>query len=98
MGAAPFRIEPLAGHNRTAFNCGESSIDEWFRARAGQMSQKGLAAVHLMVEPATGTIVGFYTLGNFTVAATELPARVAKGMPNSIPLPAHLVGQLGVDR
>lgn len=98
MGDAPFHIEPLASHDRTAFNCGESSVDEWFQERAGQMSRKGLAAVHLMVEQATGAIVGFYTLSNFTVVATELSAKVGKEMPNNIPLPAHLIGQLGVDR
>jgi GNAT superfamily N-acetyltransferase len=96
--AAPFRIEPLAGHDRGAFTCGEPAIDAWFHERAGQMSRKGLAAVHLLVEQATGAIVGFYTLSNYTVVATELPARVAKGMPERLALPAHLLGQLGVDR
>lgn len=98
MGESRFRIEPLAGHERATFSCGEPSIDEWFRERAGQMSRKGLAAVHLMLEQATGEIAGFYTLSNFTVVATDLPADVGRGMPNSIPLPAHLIGQLGVDQ
>lgn len=62
------------------------------------MSRKGLAAVHVMVEQDTKTVVGFYTLSNYTVVATELPARVGKGMPSSILLPAHLIGQLAVDR
>lgn len=98
MGEARFRIELLANHDRTTFTCGEPSIDEWFRERAGQMSRKGLAAVHLMVEQATGVIAGFYTLSNFTVVATELPANVGKGMLSGIPLPAHLIGQLGIDQ
>lgn len=98
MGNAPFRIEPLANHDRTAFSCGEPSVDEWFHERAGQTSRKGLAAVHVMVEQATGEMVGFYTLSNFTVVTTELPAHVRRGMPNNIPLPAHLIGQLGVDQ
>jgi len=62
------------------------------------MSRKGLAAVHVMVEQSTGAIVGFYTLSNFTVVATELPVKVGKGMPNNLPLPAHLIGRLGVDQ
>ncbi|HEX5505745.1 MAG TPA: GNAT family N-acetyltransferase [Thermomicrobiales bacterium] len=95
---APFHVEPLAGHDRAAFSCGEPAIDAWFRERAGQMSRKGLAAVQLMVDQATGAIVGFYTLSNYSVVATELPAQVARGMPERIALPAHLLGQLGVDR
>lgn len=50
-----------------------------------------------MVEEATGAITGFYTLSNYTVVATDLPAKVGKGMPHSITLPAHLIGQLSVD-
>lgn len=98
MGAAPFRIEPLGDHDRASFACGEPAIDGWFRERAGQMSRKGLAAVHVMVEHTTGTVVGFYTLSNYTVVAIALPDRIGKGMPRGIPLPAHPIGQLGVDR
>ena len=72
-------------------------MDDWFRERAGQMARRGLASVHLLVEESTDTIAGFYTLSNFTVVATDLPATLAKGMPRNIPLPAHLIGQLGVD-
>ena len=51
-----------------------------------------------MIERATGAVVGFYTLSNFTVVATKLPTKLGKGMPNSIPLSAYLIGHLGVDR
>ena len=98
MGEARLRIEPLAGHDRTLFSCGEPAVDEWFRERASQMSRRGLAAVHLLVEQATGTVVGFYTLSNYTVVATDLPTNIGKGMPRSLALPAHLIGQLGVDQ
>ncbi len=97
MSAAGFFIEPLATHNRSTFTCGEASVDSWFRERAGQMSRRGLAAVHVLIEEATGTVAGYYTLSNFTVNISELPAALAKGMPRNIPLPAHLIGQLGVD-
>lgn len=92
-----FFIEPLAGHDRATFTCGEASVDRWFRERAGQMARRGLAAVHVLVEEATGTVAGFYTLSNFTVTVTELPPALARGMPRNILLPAHLIGQLGVD-
>ncbi len=98
MTQAPLRIEPLADHDRADFTCGEITLDSWFHERAGQMLRRGLAAVHVLVEPTTSTVVGFYTLSNYAVTATDLPARIGKGMPRSIALPAHLIGQLGIDR
>lgn len=92
-----FRIEPLDGHERRTFTCGERSVDEWFRASAGQMSRRGLAAVHVMVERASEAVIGFYSLSNYAVIATDLPVNVGRGLPQQLALPAHLIGQLGVD-
>src|SRR5690349_3542820 len=96
-GGAPFRVERLSNHDRTAFASGEPTIDRWFREQAGQMSSRGLAVVHVMIEAASGSIVGYYSLSNFTVAATDLPEALSKRMPRRIPLPAHLIGHLGID-
>jgi GNAT superfamily N-acetyltransferase len=99
MGAAPpFRVERLAGHDRRAFECGEPSIDRWFRDMAGQQASRDLAAVHLLIEQRTGQIAGFYTLGNYTVRALELPDAVGKKLPRAMPIPMHLLGRLGVHR
>lgn len=49
-----------------------------------------------MVEQSTGEVIGCYTLSNYTVIATDLPAKVRKGLPQILALPAHLIGQLGV--
>jgi GNAT superfamily N-acetyltransferase len=96
-GGALFRVVRLGNHDRTAFASGESSIDRWFREQAGQMSSRGLATVHVMIEEMTGAIVGYYSLSNFTILATELPEALGRRLPKRIPLPAHLIGQLGID-
>jgi GNAT superfamily N-acetyltransferase len=94
----PYRIELLARtHDHTAFVSGESQIDDWFHTQAGQASRRGIATVHVMVNQATGTIIGFYTLSNFTVLSSEIPSELGKALPDRIPLPAHLIGQLAVD-
>jgi len=73
-------------------------VDRWFRETAGQATRKGYAAVHLLIDNATDTIAGFYSLSNFTVTATDLPPALGKSLPRTVALPAHLIGQLGVDR
>ncbi len=95
-GDPPFRVECLAGHDRQIFSSGEASVDRWFREQAGQLSGRGIAVVHVMVEVQTGEVVGFYSLSNYTVLATDLPAALARRLPRSIPIPAHLIGQLGI--
>ncbi|HEY8291217.1 MAG TPA: GNAT family N-acetyltransferase [Thermomicrobiales bacterium] len=45
----------------------------------------------------TNAVIGFYALGNFTVLSTDLPLEFGRSLPDRIPLPAHLIGQLAVD-
>jgi GNAT superfamily N-acetyltransferase len=35
-------------------------------------------------------------LSNFSLLASELPAALGKRLPRRIPIPAHLIGQLGI--
>lgn len=49
-----------------------------------------------MVDNATNAVLGFYTLSNFTVFAADLPPEHGGTLPDRIPLPAHLIGQLAV--
>lgn len=92
----PFRIERLADHDREAFSCGEPEMDRWFREMAGQQNERGLAVVQVMIEEATGKLVGFYSLGNYSVLGSELPKIGGKKMPPRMQVPTHLLGRLGV--
>jgi ribosomal protein S18 acetylase RimI-like enzyme len=49
-----------------------------------------------MVENATGKVVGFYSLGNYSVLGSELPKIDGKKMPSRMQVPMHLLGRLGV--
>lgn len=92
-----YRIEPLAkAHDRAVFACGVSQLDDWFHERAGQAARRGIATVHVLAEAATNAVLGFYTLSNFTIVAADLPAQTGRSLPDRIPLPAHLIGQLAV--
>lgn len=96
IGSPSFRIERLADHDREAFSCGEPELDRWFRETAPQHHARGLAVVPVMVEVATGTVVGFYSLGNYAVLGSELPKIGGKKMPSRMQVPMHLLGRLGV--
>lgn len=94
----PYRVDLLARtHDRTTFSSGELRIDDWFRRQAGQASRRGTATVHVMLDNATDAVIGFYSLSNFAVLAADLPTELGRGLPDRIPLPAHLIGQLGID-
>jgi GNAT superfamily N-acetyltransferase len=92
----PFRIERLASHDRKAFSCGEPDMDRWFHELAGQQNERGLAVVQVMVEDATGFVVGFYSLSNYSVLGSDLPKIGGKKLPQRMQIPMHLLGRLGV--
>jgi GNAT superfamily N-acetyltransferase len=94
----PFRIERLAGHSRQAFDCGDLTINTWFRGMASQQVNRDLAAVHVLIDQATSTVAGFYALCNFTVNATDLPDFGGKKLPALMPIPMHLIGHLGIHK
>lgn len=93
----PFRIERLAGHDRKAFSCGHPRVDTWFANMTSQQMARGLTVVHLLIETQTGMIAGFFTLGDYTVRATDLPNLGVRNLPAAMPIPMHLLGWLGVN-
>ncbi|MDQ2859709.1 MAG: GNAT family N-acetyltransferase [Pseudomonadota bacterium] len=91
-------IEPLGkGHDRGAFACGVSELDDWFCLRASQDEKRNVARVFVAVDDALG-VVGFYSLGAFTLALDELPETLARKLPRYDAIPAALIGRLARDR
>jgi ribosomal protein S18 acetylase RimI-like enzyme len=94
-----YRIEPLGSHHdRAAFASGVEPLDRYLREQAGQEVRRGAAAVHVLVDSATGAIVGYYTLSAAVVVLSDLPAEMARKAPRYPSLPALLIGQLAVDQ
>ena len=91
------RIEPLGSqHDRTSFSCGQPDLDAWFRQRAGQDERRNIAQVFVAVDDQIG-IVGFYSLGAFTLALNDVPADLARKLPRYEAIPAALIGRLARD-
>jgi ribosomal protein S18 acetylase RimI-like enzyme len=90
-------IEPLGKqHARAGFTCGEPELDEWFRKRASQDERRNFARVFVAVDDSLG-IVGFYSLGAFTLSLENLPEEIARKLPRYEAIPAALIGRLARD-
>jgi GNAT superfamily N-acetyltransferase len=89
-------IEPLGKHDRAAFSCGVTALDDWFRRRASQDEKRNVARVFVAIDDQLG-IVGFYSLNSFTLAIADLPPEQAKRLPRYDVIPAALIGRLARD-
>ena len=93
-----FVIEPLGAHDRSAFSCGTAPLDRYLREQASQDVKRLVAGCFVVVEAATGTLAGYYTLAASSVAANDLPPKFAKRLPRYPLFPAALIGRLAVDQ
>ena len=92
-----FVIEPLGKHhNRTAFSCGQTDLDDWFHRRAGQDERRNIARVFVASDDSLG-VIGFYSLSSFTLSLTDLPDEIAHKLPSYDAIPAALIGRLARD-
>ena len=92
-----FVIESLGKHhNRTAFSCGQTDLDDWFHRRAGQDERRNIARVFVASDDSLG-VIGFYSLSSFTLSLTDLPDEIAHKLPSYDAIPAALIGRLARD-
>ncbi len=93
--APPRPIEPLRkDHDRSAFDSGVAVLDDWFHRFALENHAAGFARVYVTCRD--GHVVGYYSLGAFSVLRGDAITRAPKGGPAQIP--ALLLGRLAVDR
>jgi GNAT superfamily N-acetyltransferase len=97
--ASSLLIEPLGpDHDRTAFSCGNESLNRYIRSQATQDIRRGIARVFVATTADwPERILAFFTLSAASVVAAELPPELAKRLPRH-PIPAALIGRLAVDR
>ena len=93
-----WQIELLAaGHRREDFDCGEESLNDFLRHRAGQNARKDISRTYVALEAGSEVVAGYYTLSGGSVAFEDLPANTARRLPK-YPIPTALIGRLAVDR
>jgi predicted GNAT family N-acyltransferase len=93
--AGPYRVDLLSKqHNRAAFTSGNDDLDHYFRERAGQDHRRGVATVYVLVDTATETVAGYYTLSATAIEPQGLAPGLFGNLPSYATLPATLLGRL----
>lgn len=81
------------GDDRSRFDCGVGSLNEWLRSIAGQHQKKNLSRTYVAaLAGAPGTVIGYYALAATAVETEGMPG---VGLPRSVS--AVLLGRLAVD-
>lgn len=96
--AKPNAIEPLdpARHDRAAFSCGITQVDNFFRRTANKLAKADNIRTFVMVGPA-GELIGFYATNAHAIDYTELPDQFARNRPAHGSIPAAYISMIGVD-
>jgi GNAT superfamily N-acetyltransferase len=98
VSAPRFVIQRLAEHHdRSAFSCGDASLDAYIVRTAGQDVRRRVAAVYIVCEQDSAAVCGYYTLSASDLEAAALPERARKRLPRYPQLPAVLLGRLATD-
>jgi ribosomal protein S18 acetylase RimI-like enzyme len=97
MTAAPFRFEALGEqHDRPSFACGEEALDRYFRQQATQDVRRRVTNCFVIVDVASGSVAGYYTLSASGISLKDLPPD-AKKVPRYPEVPVVRIGRLAVD-
>lgn len=81
------------GHDVSAFDCGEPTLNGWLRRRALQNQQSGASTTYVIT--AGMQVVGYYTLAAGSLSRETAPGRVRRNVPD--PVPIVVLGRLAVD-
>lgn len=89
--AAPVPL--LQEHATSGFRCGESELDRFLDGSAFNRQKAMLSRTYVAL--CGQEIAGYYTLAHVQLTASEMPPKLSRGMPSSIP--ALLMARLAVD-
>lgn len=88
---------PLAaGDDRSSFDCGRESLNQWFQRNAWRNQEAGVTRTSVVCYPISGDIVGYVSLSATHIERAWLSKAERRNRPD--PIPAALLGQLAVDR
>jgi len=91
-------IEPLeARHRRGEFDCGEPSLNDYIRLRAGQHTRKDISRTYVAVRPGDDVVWGYYTISSGSVIYKEAPEKLRRKLPN-YPIPTAHIRRIAVHK
>jgi GNAT superfamily N-acetyltransferase len=85
----------IARHDRTKFNSGEPTLDEWLHRYAGQNRRRDTAATWVILD-SENVVAAYASVAMIGIDPSAAPPSVAKWAPD--PVPALLLARLAVDR
>ena len=95
---AQWNIRPLTrSHDRSSFDCGNASLNQWLERRAGQWQRKEIARCYVAQRDDEARVYGYYAISSHHVGYKSLAADQAKGLPK-VDVPVVLLGRLAVDK
>lgn len=99
MSIPPWHEEPISRqHNREAFDCGDSALNDFFRRHARQTHEQGGAKTFVGVRDDDPTVVlGFYSLSPASVKFSSAPSVVTRRLARH-DVPVFRLGRLAVDK
>lgn len=90
------RFELLGHHDRAAFSCGTEALNNYIKKQASQDVRKKVAIVYVATLDGK-TILGYYTLSQYSIQLKDIPVELSKRFPKYPALPATLLGRLARD-
>ena len=88
---------PLAeSDDRSQFDCGRESLNNWFQRHAWANHASDMSRVSVIADAATGRVVGYVALSAAQIERAYLPKAQQRNRPD--PVPVLLLGQLAVDQ
>lgn len=97
MSQTPFRLELLAKHDRSTFDCGISELNSYFHSRVTQDVKRNYATCFVAVDQQTNQIAGYYTLSMGSIELSDLPESISKKLPRYPEAPVARLARLAVD-
>lgn len=99
MTLPDWRETPISkAHDREAFDCGETELNEFLLRHARQSHEKGGAKTFVATPIDDGKrVLGFYSLSPASIDYARVPALARKGLAR-YDVPVFRLGRLAVDR
>jgi GNAT superfamily N-acetyltransferase len=86
----------LETDNRSRFDCGRESLNQWFQRHAWTNHVAGISRTNVICDAVTGEIAGYVTLSAAQIERAFLPKSQQRNKPD--PVPVTLLGQLAIHR
>lgn len=83
-------------HDRDAFSCGVSSVDNYFKKTANKLAKAGNLRLFVMADR-HGQVAGFYALNAHSVRLDALPERYGRTAPRHGDIPGAFIAMMGRD-